>query len=82
MRDRGQGRQTDRQIDNSKGGAGYSSTQEQGQGREQAALRDRQVKRDRGQRDRQTDNSEGEQATAPHRSKARAESRKLSETDR
>ena len=29
-----------------------------------------------------SDNSEGEQATAPQRSKARGESRQLSETDR
>ncbi len=34
------------------------------------------------QADRQTDNSEGEQATALQRSKARGESRQLSETDR
>ncbi len=48
---------------------------------ERAGSSQRQTGKER-QTERQTDNSEGEQATAPHRSKAKGESRQLSETDR
>ena len=52
-----------------------SSQRQTGKEKQETRQADRQT-------DRETDNSEGEQATAIHRSKARGESRQLSETDR